>query len=116
MNHTFRVMVADASHLDFAPFICDEMADSAKARGTGIARRSPDYIRQKMSEGKAVIAFSEEGIWAGFCYVESWSHGAYVANSGLIVAPAFRKSGLAKLVKQKIFELSRQKHPDAKIF
>jgi len=116
MNHKFQVMVADGSHTGFAQIICDEMAASAKARGTGIARRTPDYISTKMLEGKAVIAFSEDGIWAGFCYIETWSHAQYVANSGLIVSPNFRKGGLAKAIKQKIFELSRTKYPDAKIF
>lgn len=109
-------MVADASHTGFAQIICDEMAASAKARGTGIAKRTPEYISMKMLEGKAVIAFSADGIWAGFCYIETWSHGQYVANSGLIVSPDFRKGGLAKAIKQKIFELSRKKYPDAKIF
>ncbi|PWU04632.1 MAG: GNAT family N-acetyltransferase [Bacteroidetes bacterium] len=112
----FRILVADDSHLDFAQIICDEMASSAMARGTGIAKRSPDYIKEKMKEGKAVIAFTSDGIWAGFCYIETWSHGEYVANSGLIVAPQFRKGGLAKAIKKKIFELSRQKYPEAKIF
>lgn len=116
MNTTFRVMVADGSHAPHAAVICDEMAASAKARGTGIARRSPDYIRQKMAEGKAVIALAQDGTWAGFCYIESWSHDAYVANSGLIVAPQFRKSGLAREIKQLIFRLSRKKYPKAKIF
>jgi hypothetical protein len=92
------------------------MASSAKARGTGIAKRTPDYIEEKMREGKAIIAFSENGDWAGFCYIETWSHGEYVANSGLIVAPQFRKGGLAKAIKRKIFALSRQKYPEAKIF
>lgn len=92
------------------------MEASAKARGTGIAKRSPEYISQKMLEGKSVIAFDQEGIWAGFCYIETWSHGNYVANSGLIVSPQFRKDGLAKLIKQKIFELSREKYPVAKVF
>lgn len=113
---SYKILVADESHLDFAQIICDEMASSAKARGTGIAKRSPEYIQQKMREGKAVIAFSPDGIWAGFCYIETWSHGSYVANSGLIVAPPYRKSGLAKAIKKKIFELSRQKYPEAKIF
>lgn len=92
------------------------MEASARARGTGIAKRSPDYVKQKMLEGKAVVALTKEGIWAGFCYIESWEHGKYVANSGLIVAPDFRKSGLARLIKKKIFNLSRQKYPEAKIF
>ena len=115
-QHTFKILVADESHLNFAQIICDEMAASAQARGTGIAKRSPEYIQDKMREGKAVIAFNEDGIWAGFCYIETWSHGEYVANSGLIVAPEFRKGGLAKAIKQKIFALSRKKYPDAKIF
>ena len=112
----FQVVVADESHFPFAETICLEMEESAKARGTGIAKRSPDYIREKMREGKAVIAFSAEGDWAGFCYIETWSHGEYVANSGLIVSPRFRKGGLARLIKRRIFELSRQKYPEAKLF
>src|ERR1044072_4436580 len=115
-QHQFQVIVANESHLSFAQIICDEMAASAKARGTGIAKRSPEYIQEKMREGKAVIAFNQDNIWAGFCYIETWSDGEYVANSGLIVAPAFRKGGLAKAIKQKIFELSRKTYPDAKIF
>ena len=115
-NPDFRVVVADESHFPFAETICTEMEESAKARGTGIAKRSPDYIREKMREGKAVIAFSTEDEWAGFCYIETWSHGEYVANSGLIVSPRFRKGGLARLIKRRIFELSRQKYPQAKLF
>jgi len=111
----FQILIADSSHEGFAEIICEEMASSAKARGTGIAKRSPDYVREKMREGKAVIAFTKEGVWAGFCYIETWD-GDYVANSGLIVAPPFRKGGLAKKIKKKIFDLSRKKYPEAKIF
>lgn len=100
----------------YAETITNEMEESAKARGTGIAKRSPDYIRQKMNEGKAVIALTSDGDWVGFCYIEAWQHEKYVANSGLIVAPAFRKTGVATDIKQKVFELSRQKYPNAKIF
>lgn len=116
MNQTFKVLVAEGHHAGYAHIICEEMAASAKARGTGIARRTPEYIEQKMLEGKAVIALSDQGEWAGFCYIESWSHGEYVANSGLIVAPQFRKTGLAKQIKKKIFELSRTLYPEAKVF
>src|SRR6201996_1029907 len=112
----FKIIIADATHQDFARIICDEMESSAMARGTGIAKRSPEYVKDKIKEGKAVIAFTEDGIWAGFCYIETWSHGEYVANSGLIVSPSFRKSGLAKLIKKKVFELSRKTYPEAKIF
>lgn len=92
------------------------MEESAKARGTGIAKRSPEYIERKIDEGKAVIAVTEDGTWVGFCYIEAWEHEKYVANSGLIVSPAFRKTGIATEIKQKIFALSRKKYPDAKIF
>lgn len=112
----FFVGVAGEQHAYFAEQICDEMEASANARGTGIARRSPEYVALKMREGKAVIAIAASGDWAGFCYIESWSHDRYVANSGLIVSPAFRKSGLARRIKQEIFSLSRKKYPDAKIF
>jgi len=112
----FQIIIADESHQDFAQIIVDEMESSAKARGTGIAKRSPDYIKDKMREGKAVIAFTQDGVWAGFCYIETWSHGEYVANSGLIVSPVFRKSGLAKQIKRKIFDLSRKTYPESKIF
>src|ERR1700742_2930135 len=112
----FDIKVATAQNVDYAQRICEEMAESAKARGTGIAQRSPEYVADKMMEGKAVIALHKDGTWAGFCYIETWSHGDFVANSGLIVNPQFRKVGLAKAIKHKIFELSRSKYPNAKIF
>src|SRR6188472_3360171 len=92
------------------------MEESAKARGTGIAKRSPEYIEKKMDEGKSVIATTQDGTWVGFCYIEAWEHGKYVANSGLIVSPQFRKTGVATEIKQKIFALSREKYPTSKIF
>ena len=115
-NSVFSVRVANVQHTQYSQIICDEMESSAKARGTGIAKRTPEYIANKMLEGKAVIALTKSGAWAGFCYIETWSHGNYVANSGLIVAPEFRKSGLARDIKKKIFELSKSKYPEAKIF
>ena len=110
------VRVATSADKDFAPIITNEMEASARARGTGIAKRSPDYLAQKIEDGKAVIAVTEENEWVGFCYIEAWGHEKFVANSGLIVAPAFRKSGVAKQIKHRIFELSREKYPEAKIF
>ncbi|MBB2146125.1 GNAT family N-acetyltransferase [Pedobacter sp. LMG 31464] len=112
----FIVQVALPEHRAFAEEICEEMAESAKARGTGIAKRSPEYVSGKMEEGKAVIAFHKDGSWAGFCYIETWSHGQFVANSGLIVSPQFRKAGLANAIKKEIFGLSRALYPKAKIF
>ncbi len=110
------IRIADSNDIHYSVTITDEMANSAKARGTGIAQRTPEYVAKKMEDGKSVIATTQDGIWVGFCYIETWSHEQYVANSGLIVAPAFRKSGVAKAIKQKIFNLSRVKYPEAKIF
>ncbi len=116
MNTSLLIRVATPADSRFATIITDEMAASAAARGTGIARRTPEYIIQKIEEGKAVIAVTTQEEWVGFCYIETWSHGEYVANSGLIVSPAYRKSGVAKAIKHKIFQLSREKYPQAKIF
>lgn len=110
------VRVATSADKKFASIITDEMEASAQARGTGIAKRSPEYIAQKMEEGKAVIAVTEDDVWVGFCYIEAWGHEQFVANSGLIVAPEFRKSGVAKQIKHRVFDLSREKYPQAKIF
>jgi hypothetical protein len=110
------VRAATAADIHYAETITTEMAESAKVRGTGIAKRSPLYIQQKMEEGKAVIALTPDGTWVGFCYIESWEHEKFVANSGLIVSPSYRKTGVATEIKRKVFELSRQKYPHAKIF
>ncbi len=112
----FTLEVANEKHCTYAEEICQEMEASAKVRGTGIAKRSPDYVKKKMTEGKAIIALDEQNRFAGFSYIETWSHELFVANSGLIVRPEYRKSGLARQIKKKIFELSRKKYPKAKIF
>jgi GNAT superfamily N-acetyltransferase len=110
------VRIADIGDTVYAETITNEMASSAQARGTGIARRSPDYVSQKIQEGKAVIAVTATGEWVGFCYIEAWQHGQFVANSGLIVAPAYRKTGIAKKIKHTIFQLSRDRYPNSKLF
>ena len=115
-ENEFVVVTATKEHQKYSQQIVDEMEESAKARGTGIAKRSPDYVANKMAEGKAVIALHKDGTWAGFCYIETWSHGKFVANSGLIVNPQFRNAGLAKKIKTVIFALSRKNYPDAKVF
>ncbi|MEM1271651.1 MAG: GNAT family N-acetyltransferase, partial [Bacteroidota bacterium] len=115
LTKSVTITVAGPQHYRYAEPICDLMAEAAKQRGTGIARRKPEYVRMKMEEGKAVIATSDGKI-AGFCYIETWGHGRYVANSGLIVSPHFRKIGLAKRIKRRIFQLSRERYPDAKVF
>ncbi|WP_266368160.1 GNAT family N-acetyltransferase [Tellurirhabdus rosea] len=111
----YVVQVANENHLTLADTICEEMEQSAKARGTGIAKRSPVYLMEKMTEGKAIIATTNTGEWVGFCYIETWEHGKFVANSGLIVHPDHRKSGIATRIKAEAFKLSRTKYPNAKI-
>lgn len=112
-----EVMVADASHEKYVDEILETISAAAKVRGTGIAKRTHEYVAQKMREGKAVIALAgEEKEFAGFCYIESWGNKQYVANSGLIVVDKFRRRGLAKRIKKTAFELSRKMWPDAKLF
>lgn len=110
------VQVAEPHHARFASHISDLLEESARARKTGIAKRSPDYIRGKIEEGKAIIALTADDTLAGFCYIETWSHGEYVANSGLIVIPDFRGLHLGWKIKRAAFELSRRKYPRARIF
>ncbi|CAI8868475.1 GNAT family N-acetyltransferase [Chryseobacterium sp. IT-36CA2] len=110
-----EIEISSCEHLMYVSEIQQEMYDSAQRRGTGIAKRSIEYLSKKISEGNAVVA-TENGEWVGFCYIETWSHGKFVANSGLIVSPKFRNGGVATQIKQKVFQLSRDKYPDAKVF
>ena len=115
--HKINIYTATKEHIFYAEEICRVIEDAAKVRGTGIAKRQPEYIREKILQGKAVIALSENGTFAGFCYIESWGREKdFIANSGLIVAPPFRNSGLGKRIKDAAFRLSRQKFPKAKLF
>ena len=133
MSVRFIIEVGRPDHAFLAERICQSIEDAARARGTGIARRTPEYIVSKLSEGKAVVAFAVhdgatepdftvepelpvEPDFAGFCYIESWGGKKYVANSGLIVLPEYRHSGLARDIKRRAFELSREKFPEAKLF
>ncbi|MBT8298904.1 MAG: GNAT family N-acetyltransferase [Maribacter sp.] len=110
-----EIVIANESHYKYAGIICDTIAESAKVRGTGIAKRTPEYILKKLEKGNAVIAL-DSGKFVGFCYIEIWGHNKYVANSGLIVHPDYRNQGMAKKIKKSIFELSIKKFPTAKIF
>lgn len=116
MNPTIKVVVAGKEHLPFVDIILDTIEKAAKVRGTGIARRSNEYVSQKMLEGKAIIALTDQNEFAGFCYIESWGNKSFVANSGLIVVEKFRGLGLAKAIKKRAFMLSREMFPNAKIF
>lgn len=113
---TFTVQIADSEHLGFAEKLCQLYEESAKKRGTGIAKRDPEYIKEKILQEKAIIALTSHQEIAGFCYIETWEGKNYVANSGLIVKEEFRHHGLAKRIKKFVFEHTRKKYPNAKIF
>lgn len=114
-GNNITVQYATEEHVKYAETICKLIYESALQRGTGIARRRPEYIADKMTGGKAVVALDGDRI-VGFSYIECWSHGDYVATSGLIVDPEYRHLGLAKAIKDKTFELARERFPYAKIF
>ena len=110
-----EIVIANKAHSVYADIICKTIEEAAQVRGTGIAKRKPEYILTKLENGNAVIAL-DGNEFAGFCYIESWGHGKFVANSGLIVRPDYRNIGLAKQIKKVIFKHSRSKFPNAKIF
>ena len=109
------VMVATKEHLPYVTEINDTIAAAAAARGTGISRRTDEYIADKILQGKAIIAMNGD-VFVGFCYIESWGHEKFVANSGLIVKSEYRGYGVARRIKHAAFELSRKRFPNAKIF
>ncbi len=110
-----KIFVADESHIKYVDTILSTIEAAAKVRGTGIAKRNPEYVKQKMREGKAVIAlYGDE--FAGFSYIETWGGKHYVTTSGLIVPEKFRGLGLAKRIKHVTFSLARMRWPEAKIF
>ncbi len=110
-----EVLVAGPEHEVYVDTILQTIADAAKVRGTGIAKRTHEYLATKMKEAKAVIALSD-GRFAGFSYIETWGNKQYVTTSGLIVHPDFRGLGIAKKIKDMTFSLARTRWPHAKIF
>ncbi|PID92223.1 MAG: GNAT family N-acetyltransferase [Bacteroidetes bacterium] len=116
MPARIEIHIAGEEHLGYLDDVEKALYAASLQKGTGIAVRSSAYLSQKMLQGKAVIAHSDEGVWAGFCYIESWGHQRYVANSGLIVSPDFRGYGLASEIKKRAQELSARLFPGAKLF
>ena len=110
-----EVVVADASHEKYVDTILNTIAEAAKVRGTGIARRTHEYLTTKMREAKAVIALDGD-TFAGFSYIETWGNKEYVTTSGLIVHPDYRGLGVSKRIKDLTFSLARTRWPHAKIF
>jgi len=115
MEQEIEICVADERHIRYVDTILETIAAAAKVRGTGIAKRDPEYVKQKMREGKAVIALCGDE-FAGFSYIETWENKKYVTTSGLIVPEKFRGRGLARRIKHMTFTLARSRWPEAKIF
>jgi len=111
-----NIYVAEEKDLGYLEDVEQAIYKASQVKGTGIAVRSREYLTQKIREGKSVIAVSRDGRWAGFCYIESWGHNKFVANSGLVVNPDFRGQGLAGQIKAKALDLSAQLFPDARLF
>ena len=111
----FQIVVAQEEHIPFIPDILDAIYEASLVPGNSIVMRDPDYLASKMREGKAVIALCNNA-FAGFCYIESWQNGEFVANSGLIVKPEFRGQGLASRIKAKIVEVCQHMFPRANLF
>jgi hypothetical protein len=116
MEQNINITIASEEHLAYVPEIEKALYEASLQKGTGIAVRSTEYLTGKIQDGKAVIALSAEGQWAGFCYIESWGHNRFVANSGLIVSSAFRGMGLAGEIKKRALELSAKLFPGARLF
>ena len=110
-----QIFVAGPEHEIYVDTILQTIADAAKVRGTGIAKRTHEYLATKMKEAKAVIALCGNR-FAGFSYIETWGNKQYVTTSGLIVHPDFRGRGVAKKIKDMTFSLARTRWPHAKIF
>lgn len=115
MSHNIIIRVATVQDLHHANTISAWYITSSKERGTGIATRSPEYLQTKIENGNGIIAFVNDQL-AGFCYVEVFSSGEYVSNSGLIVTHTFRRMGLAKKIKEVAFNHARDSNPEAKVF
>jgi hypothetical protein len=116
MKHNIQITIASREHLSYIPEIEQALNTASQQKGTGIAIRSIEYLTEKVMQGKSVIAISDKDEWAGFCYIESWGHNKYVANSGLIVSQQFRGVGLAGEIKKRALELSARLFPGAKLF
>lgn len=110
-----EIVIATEKHIKYALDISQTIDKSAEQRGTGIAKRTPEYIEAKIGSGNAVIALEGEK-FAGFCYIETFGEKNFVVHSGLIVHPDFRNQGLAKKIKTKVFQYSEKKFPNSKIF
>ncbi len=112
----FKIYVAGEKDLGYLPDIENAIIDASKVKGTGIAVRTSEYLKSKILQGKSIIGIHEDGSWAGFCYIETWGHDKFVANSGLVVNKAFRGHGLAGKIKAEALILSGKLFPTAKLF
>ena len=74
MKQNIQITIASKEHLSHIPQIEQALYLASQQKGTGIAIRSTEYLKEKIIQGKSVIAISDQDEWAGFCYIESWGH------------------------------------------
>ena len=89
------VIVAEDEHEKYVDTILKTIEEAAKKRGSGIAKRTHEYLTKRIHEAKAVIALDGDK-FAGFSYIETWENKKYV--------------------KDLTFSLARTRWPNAKIF
>ena len=114
-SENFQIRYSQAEDILYSEEIHQMYKEEAARGDIGLAVRSVSYLNRVISEGKGVFAFYENEL-AGFCYIETWEHEQYLANSGLIVIPGLRGMGIAKKIKKEAFQLSRKLFPQAKLF
>ena len=68
-----RIVVAEAAHEIYVDTILATIEEAAKKRGTGIAKRTHEYVATKMKEAKAILALDGDK-FAGFSYIETWGN------------------------------------------
>lgn len=98
-----RVVIADQSHSKYAEIICQTIDEAALVRGTGIAKRKPEYIITKLENGNAVIALDGDQ-FAGFVISkpESWQ---ICSQFWVDCSPNYRGIGLAKQIKKVVLSI-----------
>jgi len=112
----FIIEIASEKHSIYEEDICKAREETAKYYGIGISKKKSDFVKSKLSDGNAIIATDEDGNFAGFQYIKPWEQERFVFNSRLFLNPKYRETDLAQQIHKKIFELSRTKYPNAKVF
>jgi hypothetical protein len=113
---TIVVRLATEHDQRFVQNIITEIEIASQIKGTGICKREPAFISQKITEGNAVMAVTPSGAWAGFCYIQPHDNGQFVSSCALVISRNFRNRGIASQIKAQVLALAKNKYPAARIF